>query len=376
MNKYTWLFLLLTLPYSNFAQKAEPIQRITRVEKDLHYFQEQSELWGAITQKSPANSEAWLNYFTAARYTNMYTRTANKPYDIASIVANAKKAAPNTYEVYFMEAWHLSRKPGYFDLIKKAYALDPDRPDIFGDFVSHYEMNGDQKRMKEFSDKWYRSKDYSPGLAVWNYNMLVGLEKKAILFTNGDNDTYPAWILQQSNGIRKDVKVLNSSLILIKSYRDLLFKEMGCPEFSITMEEAGGRLEMQKAIIDHFINHANRPVYLAISIGRDLRNLMADDLYLEGMVFRFSKAAYDNIAVLRKNYEQHLRLDQFKTPLYEDPAASVLKKANLNYLPCLIKLLEHYREENNTARTVLVKEQIRAVATAGGRAEQIDSFLK
>ncbi len=376
MYKLPWLLLLFAFPYFGFAQKAEPIKRITRVTNDLNYFLEQSKLWEAITQKTPSNSDAWLNYFSAARYANMYTRGGEKPYDIDAIVASAKKSAPNTYEVYFIEAWQLNRQAGYFDLIQKAYALDPDRPDIYDTCVAYYELNGDEKRMKEFSDKWYRSKDHSPGLAVWNYNMLIGLEPNALLFTNGDNDTYPSWVLQQSSGIRKDVKVINSSLMLIKSYRDQLFEKMGCPPFTKTMEEVGGRLEMQKAVIDHFINYAKRPVYCAISIGRDLRDLMADNLYLEGMVFRFSKEAYDNITVLRKNYEQHLRMDQFKTPLYEDPAASVLRQANLNYLPCLIKLLAHYRAENNTAREFQVKDQIKAVATAGGRAEHIEKYLK
>jgi hypothetical protein len=68
---------------------------------------------------------------------------------------------------------------------------------------------------QEWDDHDRSKKTLAPSMAK---NYLAGLAPNSILFTFGDNDTYPLWYAQEVEGVRPDVRIINTSLLGIDWY--------------------------------------------------------------------------------------------------------------------------------------------------------------
>jgi hypothetical protein len=93
---------------------------------------------------------------------------------------------------------------------------------------------------KMFSENYHynnRHNNYVP--FDYAYNILQSVESDAIIFTNGDNDTFPLWYLQ-AIGYRQDIRVVNLSLLNVDWYIKEMKNEMpyGAKKVPINMTDA------------------------------------------------------------------------------------------------------------------------------------------
>ena len=80
---------------------------------------------------------------------------------------------------------------------------------------------------KAEADKELKNDLYSAFEIETATNYLNSCQPGAVLFTNGDNDTYPLMYVQVMNGVRTDVRVINLSLLQTPRYINFMREQSG-----------------------------------------------------------------------------------------------------------------------------------------------------
>ena len=139
---------------------------------------------------------------------------------------------------------------------------------------------------QEWNDHDRSNKTLAPDIAR---DYLIGCPKNAILFTFGDNDTYPLWYAQEVEGVRPDVRIVNTSLLGIDWYvNQLRYKVNESDKFDVIFNEDQLRgFSYVSAQID---NNQTQPLY------QFLKNSLAPVLNS------------DNKSQLKVNFPAHLTI--------------------------------------------------------------------
>lgn len=254
--------------------------------------------------------------------------------------------------------------------------------------------------------KNYHEHDRTGNYVAWDYsyNILQTLEPNAIVFTNGDNDTFPLWFLQEVEGVRKDVRVVNLSLLnthwYIKQLKnqeprvpinmsdeqiDHLYitqwpipgrpttVEISVPEnvgkgikkitFDVkpTLKARGIQgLRIQDIMVLHIIqaNNWRKPIYFAVTVSPENKLGMDEYLRMDGLAFKIVPQKGVRIVpeILRTNLLRKYKYRNLndKDVFFNDN----IRKLIQNYRSGFLQLAYYYYSQNNSENLAAILDSM------------------
>jgi hypothetical protein len=335
------------LQNSDSAQKREKVYRYCYVIKSKDWYAKQEKLWQEEIFKNPQNEDAWYNYYFASRYASTELDEKKRKQHLDEIIDEIKKVIPGSYLYPYLRYYNGDYK---IDYLKNAYQIKPDCADLYWDFILYYEINGTDLQKKEFCKKLYLSKDIISSLYDYNFNVLNSTEKNSILFSNGDNDTYPIWILQEVKDIRNDVTLLNvHTVFMLRDYLKRKLDERGIEINVENLSKEDIALFFKQLISSIKKKYPEISIHIAPTVYDEYKKYINDKLYVTGPVYTYNENQLDNLALIKRNLEQNLRLDYLEYDWYNEQHVSqpLIERCNLNYIPSFIELAKMYKSKGD-----------------------------
>jgi hypothetical protein len=346
---------------------AEP----SRTAQSSTYYRTQSSALHAAVMANPYDARAWQNYYEAELY-SYYTKTSNdiseEQQDVLNgIVTDMAKYIPETFEFHYISYLNGHHDTKLFGHLARAFELRPNATELYDEFVAYYEMIGDASKKAEWCKKLNETKEISKETMEFTYNLIIGLEKNAILFTHGELDTYPSFIWQSVKKTRTDLIILDLDLLEKDEYRVAKLNALGVSSNIHPLKNKAAFLDDVASKLS-----ASRPVYLATTVAPEILGALKSKLINTGLAFRYSNNEFDNLSFLMENWEGKFKKDELSKKI---TPGTLTAKMNMNYVPGLILLAEHLRSIGANEKAKIAEDLAVKFAQEGGKEQQVKTML-
>ena len=317
--------------------------------------------------KSPSSSSVIMNSYFSKREQSVdkYSKEIDEKEqtELDSIVIQLKNVNPNSYEYHYVNYVNSNMDVNAFSDLEKANEISPNNVELFDEFIAHYELTNNSIKKKIYCQQLYESNIIPDGILEYNQNVLNSLEPNAILFTNGSDDTYPAWIQQEVKNVREDVTILNMDLLSNQQYREQKFSQNGLNKSSAPVADL---------IYQTSVNNPNKPIYIGLTVNPNILLKLKDNLYLTGLAFKYSKKDYNNVAGIVSKWEYAFKNDELTNPVTNPKVQQI----NLNYILPLIIIRDYYKNTDQIEKKEKTELLILKIAKEGKKEKQVQKYLK
>lgn len=205
MKKILLLVLLLVIQ-SCSTESWETLRSKTENALNNNNYSEALEYLEDALSRDPENAE--IQYYIGQTYRMML-------FADGSIINNVNMPYASKSSEHFSKAIEISPK-----YTGKKFVVDPYSKiqSIWGSVAMTYLYTDNPDSATWAFEHGQEEGGFYPSIMEYNKNIMASCEKNAILFTNGDNDTYPMWFLQFIEQYRTDITVVNLSLLNVPWY--------------------------------------------------------------------------------------------------------------------------------------------------------------
>jgi hypothetical protein len=311
--------------------------------------------------------------------------------------AFAHQVLADAYRPSYGSWYHASSDSSWNHLLQGIACDSTDGNLWVGAYIAALERNRSDLARRSLRSL-YASKFFTPGIVAYARWMVQGLPDRSLLLTNGDLDSYPLWCLQEAEGFRPDIAVVNTSLLNLPWYaryiRDrygipLPFKDAQLDSLPVEQTSTG---TLSDRIIDGWAvmrryGVLGNPLYLSVTLS-SIRPQVEGNLRLVGASWEFvpdpSRAGVDTVAV-RRSLES-IRPTELRGPAASERDRSPIRHSStltnnvvscrLQYARALGEAGRHSAASREITQARLVAQQLGIEGVAEPAIEAMRSYLE
>ncbi len=350
MPRFLFLFLLAPLLVSAQSLTTPEAQiSFAKEKRSIEYYVAQADLWWQVLEKDKGNSMAWWNYYRACRnvqgsynWSDDFVKLGPNLRFGHEIVDLMERHIPNTFVHHFAKGSTGGVDSENGAHLLKAYQMQADFPGLLASVVTYAISTGNDSLRQEANKRWFKNRGFNANWMDFAYNLLQSVAPNGILFTQGDNDSYPLWMLQDALGIRRDVLVINIDFLVFEAYQKPIFNRLGLAPYSFEEVDPDIYEKNWTSVCHYFLEEYQgpRPIHLSFTLNRRFyQEIPASQLYPRGLCYAFAAdgiPANNNIQL----YKSVFRLNSLEQSLVYDSSAERLDELNAHYLKFFTALMQ------------------------------------